>query len=155
MVPPPLLWLIKGYKRLGDRIEWVHGRIFCSQLSFEDTASEDSLQVVQNDARLALLKGVHQGVKRSWSPVWVLLSSHAPWHKAPSLFYSNSCKGLIWAASYPLWEDIWLLFGKVLIRESVPFIIWQIIFFISEVQVHGPRWGFCHLPLKEAWSQVS
>lgn len=35
----------------------MHGQTSCFQLSFEATASEDCLQAVQNNARLALFKG--------------------------------------------------------------------------------------------------
>lgn len=42
----------------------MHGQIFCFQLSFEATASEDCLQAVQNDARLALFKGAQPRDKK-------------------------------------------------------------------------------------------
>lgn len=65
-----------------------------------------------------------QGVTRGCSPAWVPVSGHAPWHKAAPAANSNSYEG----SSYPLWGDIWL-FGKVLIRQSVSFLIWHNIYF--------------------------
>lgn len=78
----------------------MHALIFCFTLSWEDTVSEDSLQVVQNKARWALLEDAQlRGEKGLESS---LCCSHAPWHDAASGFYSNSHKGPIGAASHPL-----------------------------------------------------
>lgn len=139
--------------RLVKQIQEIRRESFF-QFSFEDTASEDCLQAMQNYPRLALFKGTQpRSEKGLQSCLFHVRAVHlgTKLHVSFTLILTKAPYGL----PVILWGDIWLLFGETLIRESVPFVMWQITFFISDVQVHEPCWGFCHLPLKEDRSQVS
>lgn len=95
---------LNRYKRSGDRTEWVHTAAFAFNFpSFEDTTSEGSSQIVQNDASWALFKGAQPGGEKGvWSSLFQFILSCAPWRKAACDFYFNSYKGPIWATSCPL-----------------------------------------------------